>query len=37
MSVSQLAFEIQKELIMDVVENGAYALARYEAEITGYR
>ena len=36
MSVSQVAFEIQKELIMDVVENGAYALTRYEAEVTGY-
>jgi hypothetical protein len=34
--VSQVAFEIQKELIMDVVENGAYALARYEAEVTGH-
>jgi len=37
MSISQVAFEIQEELIMDVVENGAYALARYEAEVTGYR
>ena len=36
-SESQVAFEVQKELVMDVVENESDALARYEAEVAGHR